>query len=89
MNKKNKNIQDSPITPIKLGKNNNPTDPGWFVKKFNSKRNHSISSSSEPPTSPTTQSTNQKSKKKFLLRKIVMKFSDKLKMKFQIPLQNK
>ncbi|KAE9523224.1 hypothetical protein AGLY_016391 [Aphis glycines] len=60
MNNKNKNNQDSPITPIKLGKNNNPADPGWSVKKSNSKRNLSSSSSSEPPTSPTTQSTNQK-----------------------------
>ncbi|KAF0688558.1 Uncharacterized protein FWK35_00037936, partial [Aphis craccivora] len=64
MNNKNKNNQDSPITPIKLGKNNNPDDPGWSVKKSNSKRNLSSSSSSEPPTSPTTQSTNQKCKKK-------------------------
>jgi len=64
MNNKNNNNQDSPITPIKLGKNNNPADPGWSVKKSNSKRNLSISSSSEPPTSPTTQSINQKSKKK-------------------------
>ncbi|KAE9545454.1 hypothetical protein AGLY_000997 [Aphis glycines] len=34
-NNKNKNNQDSPITPIKLGKNNNPADRGWSVKKSN------------------------------------------------------
>lgn len=60
----NKNNQVTPITPIKLGKNNNSTDPGWTITKSNNKRNLSTSSSSEPPTSPTIQTTAQKSKNK-------------------------
>lgn len=60
----NKNNQVTPITPIKLGKNNNSTDPGWTITKSNNKRNLSTSSSSEPPTSPTIQTTAQKNKNK-------------------------
>ncbi|KAL4123386.1 hypothetical protein QTP88_015582 [Uroleucon formosanum] len=58
----NKNNQVTPITSIKLGKNNNSSDSGWTVTKSNNKRNLSTSSSSEPPTSPTTQTTTQKTK---------------------------
>jgi len=59
MNNKNTNNQASPITPIKLGINSKPVDPGWPIKKSNNKRNHSTSSSSEPQTLPTIHPTSQ------------------------------
>jgi len=64
MNNININNQASPITPIKIGNNNNPDEPGWTVKKSNSKINLSTSSYSEPPSSLTIQPTSKKSKKK-------------------------
>jgi len=83
----NKNNQVTPITPIKLAKNNNSSDPGWTVTKSNNKRKLSTSTSFKPPTSPTIQTTAQKSKnkKKNSLRETIMKFSFKTKIKLKIP----
>jgi len=57
MNNTNKINQDTliiPISPIKLGKNDNLTDLGWTVTKSSYKRYHPTYSSFDPSTTTTT-----------------------------------